>query len=207
MKVAAWLMVVLVPLVATPASAQTASLTDDERDVVAAAISATRLSQGEHWLIIVNDTASFRCDGNHTVKAGGCNGGMRTQDQSTEDVIAWLAQMFPEVGLDVLADLRIKNQHAATVSRLLEIDAQQSLMSFAGNAIAGESLQAGSPDALVTVSRVGFNRNKTEAIVYVGGIGMNGSKLSYGEYLRLVRINGRWGIVGRARMWDLGKHS
>jgi hypothetical protein len=199
-------LVLVAACIASPAWAQTASLTDDERAVLSSAIAATRLVHGERWLIIVNDTASFRCDGNHTVKAGGCNGGMRTKDQSPDDVISWLSQMFPGIGPDLLADFRIKNQYGATVSRLLNIEARQSLMGFDGNAIAGESLQAaGTPNALVAVSRVGFSLDKSESLAYVGGFGMSGSKLSYGEYLYLRKTEGRWRIAGHAPMWDLGK--
>lgn len=186
--------------------AQTASIGDDERSVLSAAISATSLVHGEKWLIIVNDTASFRCDGNHSIKAGGCNGGMRIQDQTTDDVISWLGQMLPGIAPDLLVDFRVKNQHGATVSRLLDIKARQSLMGFDGNAIAGESLQgARTVDAMVAVSRAGFSLDRKESLVYVGGIGMIDSTLSHGEYLYLRNTDGRWKIAGSARMWDFGK--
>jgi hypothetical protein len=193
-------------LAATHAAGQAAALGDDERSVLSAAISA-RLTPVEKRIGIFNDTASFRCDGSYVMKAGGCNGGMRTKDQPVEGIISWLAQRFPGIGPRALQDFRTRNESSAAVARLLELNAKQSLLDQNWHAIAGEALpEKGAPlDAAFLVSRVGFDPDGKEAVAYVGGIGWGESKQAYGEYLHLRKEAGRWKVVGHAPVWSMNK--
>ena len=52
---------------------------------------------------------------------------------------------------------------------------------------------------LVVVSRIGFNRDHTEAVVYTGRA--CGSLCGEGEYARLVKLNGSWVVDDHTVVW------
>ncbi len=52
---------------------------------------------------------------------------------------------------------------------------------------------------IVVVSRIGFNRERTEAIVYVGRA--CGSICGEGEYVRLMKLNGSWVVDDHTVVW------
>ncbi len=52
---------------------------------------------------------------------------------------------------------------------------------------------------IVVVSRIGFNRDLTEAIVYVGRA--CGSICGEGEYVRLIKLNGSWAADDHTIVW------
>jgi hypothetical protein len=52
---------------------------------------------------------------------------------------------------------------------------------------------------IVVVSRIGFNRDGTEAIVYVGRA--CGSICGEGEYVRLLKVNGSWAVDDHTVVW------
>jgi hypothetical protein len=57
---------------------------------------------------------------------------------------------------------------------------------------------ANSP-GVVVVSRIGFNRDHTEAIVYVGRA--CGQICGEGEYARLIKLNGSWAVDDHTVVW------
>ena len=192
-------------LTITVAVAQTVSLDDSEQLVLAKAIAA-RLKGSEKWLLIANDTATLRCDGKSMMDVAGCNGGMRTKEQRPEDILAWLHEQFPQASPELLVNFRVKSEYPATVGRPFPLALKQVIWGRVGDGwgtIGGEALPKDNPDYLIIVSRAGFDPGKSEALVYVGAMSWESSKLSYGEYLYLVKGAESWSVAGRARMWDM----
>ena len=191
---------------------QEARLGDEEMAVLGRVITATRVTGGEKWFMVANDTANFRCDAKHMISVGGCNGGMRAKDQKPEDVMAWLHESFPAAGQDLLADFHQKNDFPATVSRPLPVDVKQTLWGKTGGAwgaVAGEPVkkEQGAPDYLIAVSRVGFNTDHTEALAYVGAMSWKDPKLSSGAYIYARKANGQWAVEKVAKTWHLGSRA
>jgi hypothetical protein len=187
---------------------QGASLDNDERAVLAAALAETRLKGDEKLLLVADETANFRCDGKSMINAGGCSG-MRNKEQRTEDVMVWLHETFPRASPELLTDLRIKSEYPATVARPLPVPVKQLIWGRTGGdsfgVISGEPMtkQQGDPDYLITVSRVGFDSKHAEALAYIGAMSWKTAALSYGEYVYLRKAGDRWTLEGRARMWGL----
>jgi hypothetical protein len=184
--------------------AQSASLNDGEMMVLASAINETRLKGEEKYLLIAAETANFRCDGTSTIDFDGCNGGMRAKEQSVEDVLGWVRDQFPSASPELLFDFRVKNQNSAKIERPLPLKAKQTIWGR-GGFVGGDSLpkDSTSADYLITVSRVGFDSSKMEALAYVGAMSWESSRLSFGEYIYLRKEKESWKVAGRARMWDL----
>jgi hypothetical protein len=186
--------------------AQSASLDDREMAVLSKAIS-TRISGSEKWLLIANDTSTFRCDGISMIHFEGCDSGMRLKEQRPEDVMAWLRARLPIVSPELLIDFRNKSEYPAKVGRPFAIKIKQTVWGPVGDSwevVAGEKLPEApfGPDYLITVSRVGFDPNGNEALVYVGAISWTDSKLSFGEYIYLLKDGNGWAVKRRVRPWD-----
>lgn len=196
-------------VLAAPALAQLATLDDDERAVLAAAIEQTRLQGNEKWVMVDNDVATFQCGGDTTINVGGC-GGMRRKTQSVEEVMAWLQNQLPDVGADVLANFRTRTEFPATVGKPLPLHVEQVLWGKTGDrkrGIVAGTAPRGNPDYLFNVSRVGFDPAHREALAYVAGVSWADATRQYAEYVHLRNADGKWTVQGRARVWHLSARS
>lgn len=196
----------------TLAWGQEAKLADDEMAVLGQMIATTHVKGGEKWFLVANDTANLRCDAKHMIDVGGCNGGMRSKSQTPEEVMGWVKESFPGAGPDLLADFRSKNDFPATVSRPFPIEVRQTLWGRKDKdwgVVGGEPMKKdlGAPDYLITVSRVGFNTDHSEALAYLGAMSWKDPKLSGGEYIYAHKVEGKWAVEKVAPTWHLGSGS
>lgn len=182
------------------AYAQKLSQLPEERAVVQAALKERGLDTADR-LIIADRTATYDCKltPDDLVQVEGCSG-MSRRGEPLEEVMARLKRTLA-AGDDTLADFRMKNAKAIVVDKPFEIHAPQ-LIWGPGRGI--RRSQLADPDYSVIVSRVGFDKAKRQALVYVGTISGSNPKQSFGEYVLMNRSGAAWKVGKRFRVWQLG---
>ncbi len=176
-------------------------LTSDEREVMAAALVQTRHPGVSGWLLIDGQTAAFPCDSAPTnvINVGGCSG-MKSRVQTPKDVLAWIKSSIPEVDDEMASDLVEKSGNSVAIDKPFPLAIKQIVWSRSVSASLPADL--GTPELAVTLSRVGFNKKGTKALLYIGAISWTDSNLSFGEYIYLVRDAGAWLVKDRLRVWQ-----
>ncbi len=178
-------------------------LDDDELAVLAAAVQQIHLSDTPRWFMLADHTISFACESGKAAGflLGDCSG-MRTHDQTPNEVLAWVRERIPSVTRELTDDLGKCAGNAVQINRSLPLAVRQVIWGPTSTTAFPEGL--GSPDFALYPSRVGFNSGRTAALVYLGVMNWTDTSKSFGEYVYLVKTEGRWTTKGRARTWQLG---
>jgi len=126
---------------------------------------------------------------NHTVKY--------PSDGSTLNARYYLtASISPET----LADYERQNNSPEVLKRSLNISLYYLLINSAESKRSVADLRGREVQGTVSVSRVGFNRDRTEALVYRSYI--CGGLCGYGSVLFLKRADNRWKVETKATLWE-----
>jgi len=173
-----------------------------EYSVVAAVVKADHLPKHPRWFMLSNRTTTFECDppANTGFSFVGCSG-MRTQDQSPQDVYNMLAGSLHSLTTEVFLDLMSKSETSTVVDKTLPLNVKQIIWGPTSTSSVPKEL--GAPDFAVYHSRVGFNKEKTLALVYVAAANWTDSSKTYGEYVMLGWQEGGWTILERYKMWSM----
>lgn len=174
----------------------------EEYSVVASVVRARHLSKDPHWFLLSNQTTTFECNppANTGLNINGSSG-MRTQDQSPRDVFTELAGKLKNLTPELFLDLTTKSESSTTVDKTLPLEVKQIIWGPGSSSSLPKEL--GSPDFAIYHSRVGFNKDKTLALVYVAAINWKDSSKSFGEYVILKRNNTGWVILEKYKKWSL----
>jgi hypothetical protein len=185
-------------LAQTPAAS---SISDIEYEVLAAVLAQELNSPSPGWVMLAPFTATFECNppAHNGLSFGPC-GGMRTQDQTPEEVLLRVQAAIPLVSSDLTADLLRKSQQSAPITRTLPIPVKQFVVDLSG---ATKPPYPGSPDLAFYPSRVGLNSEHNRALVYAGVISWADKAHSVGKFLYLEKTDSQWTIKGDLRVWSL----
>lgn len=183
-------------LVAAPAARSQSSFEDDEYEVYSALISQRFVREKTKQLVILKETAK-----------------QFSPAENAEDVRPMKARI-PEVSESALDDFAKKNKQVSTLERRFKFKVKYVLISdeeldgFFKDGFPGEGFERswkqfyekypGSP-GYIWLSRAGFDKEKREAVVYVGY--MCEQLCGGGVYLRLVRKDDGWKVEQSAGIW------
>ena len=187
-------------LAGTPAASR---LSDTEYAVLAAVLGQESKSLSSGWVMLAPLTATFECNppAHNGLSFGPC-GGMRTQDQTPEEVLRRVQAAIPLVSSELTADLLRKGQQSDPITRTLPIPVKQFVVDLSG---ASKPPYKGNPALAFYPSRVGLNSEGNRALVYVGVISWADAAQSVGKFLYLEKTDSRWTIKGDLKVWSLAK--
>jgi len=184
--------------------AQTSSagpIGDTEYEVLAAVLAQELSSPSPGWVMLAPYTATFECNPPaHNGLSFGLCGGMRTQDQTPEEVLLRVQAAIPSVSADLTADLLRKTQQSAPITRTLPISTKQFVVDLSG---ATKPPYQGNPALAFYPSRVGLNTERNRALVYVGVINWADAAHSLGKFIYLEKTDSQWTIKGNLKVWSL----
>ena len=174
----------------------------EENAIYAAAIEQIYLRGKARRFLISDHTASFRCDGSprNGLDVGGCSG-MRIKEQTPKQALGQLRASLPGMLQSTVNDFELKNQTSFPLKDPLPLRVDHKLF---GDGHPGEPPESwGTPDFAIYLSRVGFDREKNQALVYMAIISWTDARLSGGDYLLLSMKEKRWKVIAKKRVWQL----
>ncbi len=200
------IILILLVFLPRPGLAQTSPagpIGDTEYAVLAAVLAQELSSPSPGWVMLAPFTATFECNppAHNGLSFGSC-GGMRTQDQTPEQMLLRVRAAIPSVSSDLTADLLRKSQQSVAITRTLPVAVKQFVVDLSG---ATKPPYPGSPTLAFYPSRVGLNSERNRALVYVGVISWADAAHSVGKFIYLEKINSQWTIKGNLRVWSLAK--
>ncbi|MGE5302288.1 MAG: hypothetical protein ACM3TN_03105 [Alphaproteobacteria bacterium] len=174
---------------------------DVEYEVLAAVLAQELKSPSPGWIMLAPLTATFECNppAHNGLSFGPC-GGMRTQDQTPEEVLHRVQAAIPLVSADLTGDLLRKSQQSAPITRTLPVPAKQFLVDLSGHT---KPPYQGSPALAFYPSRVGLNSERNRALVYVGVISWADAARSLGKFIYLEKTDDQWKTKGELKVWSL----
>jgi hypothetical protein len=104
---------------------------------------------------------------------------------------------LPELQKDTLREFLDANQQCVSITHKIPSNADYYLFNDS------ELPKAWKYSFLLYLSRVGFNREHTEALVNVGRFSYGDSNLSEGHYVVLRKLAGKWTLGGTSAVWKL----
>lgn len=174
----------------------------EEYSIIATVVKDSYLQKDTKWFILSNMTTTFECDppANTGLNINGSSG-MRTQDQSPQDVYNELASVLTGLTPELFLDLMSKSEASSTINKELPITIKQVIW---GPSSSTKTLKEdGNPDFAIYHSRVGFNKDRSLALVYVASVNWKDRSKSYGGYAILKFENSIWKILAKYRKWSL----
>jgi hypothetical protein len=187
----------------------------DTYAVYAAAINGLFDEKGfkERKLLIENKTVSFECGAKscNTLDVGyGCSG-MRESGQTPDQVVRSFSQTMTALEPATWADFKLKNQHCSALQNdfplqhdylWMEDSTRQALIGKRPAGELSEEAQAAwAQYDKVFLSSPGFNRDNTQALLYLGVVCHE--QCSWFGYLLLGKVNGEWTALGH---YTVGGH-
>ena len=183
-------------LAASPAARAQSSFEDEEYAVYSALISQKFVREKTKRLVILNETA-------------------RQFSPSEDADTVWAVKArIPEASEPVLDDFAKKNKTTSLLERRFKFQvdyvliSDEELDSFFKDGFPGEGFERswkqfyekypGAP-GYIWLSRVGFDKEKGEAVVYVGS--MCDQLCGGGQYVRLVKKDGGWKVEQEVTIW------
>lgn len=183
------------------ADAVAAHLDRDEIAVMAAALKAAYAASTDGWVLVGARTATFACNPPEDIglKIGGCSG-MRMETETPAKRLQTVHRDIPQVTPEIVADFLEKNQRSTTITEPLPVPIPQTIWA-PGSPLAGG--HSNNPVFAAYFSRVGFNRDRTNALLYFATVSWTDARQSVGQYLYLERAAGSWVVKGHSSVWQL----
>ena len=176
----------------------------DEYAVYAALIDQLLLHGKTGRLLLGDRTLSFECDGEKgsAINVGGCSG-MRTKEQTPRQALDQVRRSLLRIHSSTLEDFERKNQKGLPLENRFPLKVDYVL--YGERHPEGPEKDWGTPDFAVYLSRVGFNQDQTEALVYVAAVSWTNAQLSGGDYVLLDNKQAKWKVREKRRVWQLGQ--
>lgn len=126
-----------------------------------------------------------------------------------EPSIQYLRKFLPELASETALDFFTKNQTSWTLKREFKLKAEVILVdSYEIDRMFNRDLEEGwklfhtkyrSASSIDTLSRVGFNKEKTQAIIYYGYV--CGPLCGQGQYILLMKTDNKWTVAKEHMTW------
>jgi hypothetical protein len=158
--------------------------------------SSPKLGASSHPLV-ADSTSTFSC--NKTIcngfLMGGCNG-LRLQDETPSDRMDIVKRDFPELQKETSSNFILQNDKCATI--IPKIPSSSNYHMFSDPEIPRDWKYS----YLVYFSRVGFNPEHTQALLYVGLVSATNPKDSQGNHFILKMLSGKWVLGKGSPIWQ-----
>jgi len=174
------------------------SVTDEELSIYAMVLDThPKLGPSSHPLI-ANSTSTFSCDKEicNGFLIGHCNG-MRGEGETVSDRISYVKRDIPELQEKTISNFVIQNQKCARISTKIPTAANYHL--FNDPQIPKDWHYS----YLVYFSRVGFNPEHTQALLYIGLASATDASNSQGFHFVLTKVTGKWVLGKGSIVWQM----
>jgi hypothetical protein len=150
--------------------------------------------------IVADYTATFDCNSIcNGMKVSGCNG-LALNDETSEQRLTIVKRDLPDLDQTTIPDFEAKNRHCSKIAD--KIPSQSPFFLFGNDH--PQKLPAGWEKAdFFYFSRVGFNAQRTQALVNVSFMSGTDGTRSGGKYFLLRHENGKWIPVESSIVWQL----
>jgi hypothetical protein len=187
-------------LPAAPQATRPANKLDvDESAVFAVVLETAYEPIARGWVMVGARTATFECNPPADIgfDVGGCTG-MRLASETAEQRLASVSTDIPDVSSEMIADLISKNRRSTTLEVPLTKKVPQAVWA---PGMPTDFAFKGDPVFAAYLSRVGFDKNRTKALVYLGTVNWSDSTKSVGQYVFLVKRGARWVVTAHSQVW------
>jgi hypothetical protein len=149
-------------------------------------------------LLIADKTLTFVCgsEGDNRFSMGGCNG-LRSKDEKPSDRMAIVKRDLPELEKSTSLDFESQNVESSTIHE--RIPTHATYYFFSDSALPKDWNYT----HLVYFSSVGFNIERTQALLNVGIFSATDQKASKGAYFILTKQSGKWVLGASSAIWQL----
>ncbi len=145
-------------------------------------------------MLIADTTLNFKCgeDSGAPILMNGC-GGMRMPPDEPSDIMRLLQKNWPTMETATWEDFAKQNAESAKLQDAFSTSWKHSVAAFGGPL----PREWASPDLVIFLSRVGFNMNQTEAVVYCLTFSYMDKVPTEGDYFFFRTDAGEWKPKGR----------
>lgn len=192
------------PAKSTHTSRARSEVPSEEYAVYNALLGLMEFPRKDPHVLISSRTLNLRCgkDTGNPILMNGC-GGMRIPQDKPQDIHRLLRDHWPAMAITTWEDFAEKNGESAALHDAFLAPWKHRL--FGEELPNSESKEWSSPDAVIYFSRIGFNGEKNEAILFVLNLSYMEEIPTSGNYF-LFRLKGKkWGPEGRVRYMELDK--
>lgn len=194
---------VLVVIACSLLVAQTASqdeLEPAEYEVYGAVIDAFVAEKRASHPMVHDSTLTFSCTTSCSgFMVGGCNG-LRSSEETPKQRLAVTRRDIPELKAETIAQFSGRNNRCSKISGSIATSTQYVLWGSEHNQPPPAEWKT--PDSFL-FSRVGFDRDHTQALVVVGFVSATDASKSAGNYYVLQKTDGRWKLGKSSAVWSL----
>lgn len=174
------------------------SVTDEELSIYAMVLDThPKLGPSSHPLI-ASSTSTFSCDKENCngFLIGRCNG-MRGEGETVSDRISFVKRDIPELHEKTLSSFIEQNQQCVSIRSRIPTATNYHL--FNDPQIPKDWHYS----YLVYFSRVGFNPEHTQALIYVGFVSATDARKSQGFHFILTKVSGKWVLGEGSSVWQM----
>jgi hypothetical protein len=180
------------------ASANSISVSNEELLIYAMVLDTSpKLGPSSHPLI-ADSTSTFSCNKTscNGFLMGRCNG-MRGEGETISDRISYVKRDIPELQEKTISSFIEQNQECANINS--KIPTVSNYHMFSDPAIPKDWKYS----YLVYFSRVGFNPEHTQALLYIGLVSRTNANNSQGSHFILTKLSGKWVLGASSPVWQM----
>jgi hypothetical protein len=194
--IACWFFITIgaCPVLSTPLANTLPAVSEPEYRVYNAMLGLMQFQKKDLHMLIAGTTLNFKCGGDsgNPVLMNGCSG-MRMPPEKLSDVMRLLQENWPSMETASWEDFAKENADSATLRDNFST-AWKHKVAPLDIPLSGEWA---SPDVTIFLSRVGFNVNQTEAVVYCLTFSYMDNVFTEGDYFIFRTDRGEWQPKGR----------
>lgn len=148
--------------------------------------------------LIADSTSTFSCNKTscNGFLMGSCNG-MRSEGETIPDRMSYVKRDIPELQETTISSFIEQNQICAHFNSKIPTAANYHMFSDP------EIPKDWKYSYLVYFSRVGFNSEHTQALLYVGLVSATDAKNSQGSHVILTKLSGKWVLGEGSAIWQM----
>jgi hypothetical protein len=179
-------------------SANSTSVSKEELSIYAVVLDTSPNLGPSSRPFIADSTSTFSCDKTscNGFLLGSCNG-MRSEGESISLRMSYVKRDIPVLQESTISSFIEQNQKCAKIDSKIPTASNYHL--FSDPAIPKEWKYS----YLVYFSRVGFNSDHTQALLYVGLVSATDPKNSLGRHFILTKIAGKWMLGEGSSIWQM----
>ena len=185
---------------ASLAQQTTSNLSPDEYAVMGTMLDGFREAGRASHPIVADYTSTFDCELIcNGMKVGHCNG-LALNDETPGERLTIVKRDMPDVDESTISDFKAKNRHCSQISNKLSSASPY----FLFGRDHAEKLPSGWEHAdLFYFSRVGFNPQRTQALINVSFYSGTDAANTGGKYFVLTKQNGKWVPKKSSMVWQM----
>lgn len=178
--------------------ADSTSVSNEELSIYAMVLDTSPKFGPSSRPLIADSTSTFSCNKTscNGFLIGRCNG-MRGEGETISDRMSFVKRDIPELQEKTISSFVEQNQKCANINS--KIPTTSNYHMFSDPEIPKEWKYS----YLVYFSRVGFNPEHTQALLYVGLASATDAKNSHGYHFILTKLSGKWALGEGSSVWQM----